>query len=94
MKTMFEILKERLPEGLEIIKTKHRTGASQMEILFKYDGTEQKGWLQTTCAPGYAERNCDFTIAAVMIGIGFDRNDREMIIRWKAIQDKTFHIDE
>lgn len=89
---MLDILKERLPEGLEVIKVKHRTGASQMEILFKYDGTEQKGWLQTTCAPGYAEKNCDFTITGVMIGIGFDRNDREMIVKWKEIQDKVLNM--
>ena len=94
MKTMLDILRERLPEGLEIVKVKHRTGASQMTILFTYDGAERTGYLQTTCAPGWAERNCDFTIASVMIGIGLDREDREMIIRWKDIQDKALHMGE
>lgn len=35
---MVEILKGRLPDGLEIIKVKDRSNRSQAEIIFRYQG--------------------------------------------------------
>jgi hypothetical protein len=72
---MLEILKERLPDGLTIVKVYNRTGNSQLEILFSYGDQELLGYLNKTCAPGHAEKNCDFTICAVMLGIALETHD-------------------
>lgn len=82
---MLEILKGRLPEGLEIKKVKIRSGRA--EITFLYDGTETLGWLRDTCAPGHAENICDFTIAAAMMGIALTRGDFEMAKFWRDKQN-------
>jgi len=83
MKTMLDILKERLPEGLQIIKVKDKASSDQMEIWFSYEGMEGNGWLRKTCAPGYAGRNCDYTIANAMLGFALQRRDLEMAEFWK-----------
>ena len=79
---MLEILKSRLPEGLEIVKVQDRTGASQLKIRFAYKGQESMGHLNKTCAPGEAERNCDFTIHTVMLGFALDRGDLAAAKYW------------
>lgn len=83
MKTMLEILKERLPEGLEIIKVQDRTSSSQIQLLFRYRDIETRGTLQKTCAPGYAEINCDYTICSVMMAIALKAGDRRMAEHWR-----------
>lgn len=77
---MLEILKGRLPEGLEIVKTKNK--GSQTEIKFSYDGVEVVGWLPKTCIPGAAESTCDFTVCAAMISVALDYNNTEMAKFW------------
>lgn len=72
---MIEILRERLPKGLEIKKVYDRTGSSNLKITFSLDGHEHIGWLNKTCAPGNAEKVCDFSICAVMVGIALEQND-------------------
>lgn len=84
--TMLDLLKSRLPEGLEIVKVQDRASASQVKIWFVYDGTEGFTTLQKTCAPGMAEKNCDFSICAAMMGIALDRNDRKMVCEWRDKQ--------
>jgi hypothetical protein len=79
---MLEILKKRLPEGLEVKKVYNRTGHSQMKILFTYGGHEIFGWLNKTCAPGCAEKECDFSICAVMLGIALETHDLASAKHW------------
>lgn len=89
MKTMLDILKERLPEGLEIIKEKGKASASQTEITFRYQGIEEKSWLPKTCAPGCAEKVCDQTIACTMWGFGLKMQDMEMVEHWHSAYLQT-----
>ena len=77
---MLEILKGRLPEGLEIVKAKNK--GSQTEIKFSYEGVEATSWLLKTCAPGAAEAVCDTTIYGVMMNVGFKRGDMAMVKFW------------
>lgn len=79
---MLEIMKKRLPEGLEIVKVYNRTGNSQLKIIFSYNGREQTGWLNKTCTPGHAENVCDFSICTVMMGFALERNDLESAKYW------------
>lgn len=85
---MLEILKNRLPEGLEIVKVYNRTGRSQIKILFSYGGHEIFGYLNKTCAPGHAERDCDFSICTVMLGIALETNDLVSAKHWMEKQQK------
>lgn len=80
MKNMLDILKERLPDGLEIIKVKDR--GNQTQIWFRYQGYETRGELQKTCAPGYAEQNCDYTISNAMMSIALKKGDAQMTKVW------------
>lgn len=79
---MLNVLKERLPEGLEIVKVKNRSGRSQIEILFRYDGVEFTSWLLKTCTPGCENLVCDSVIFAVMAAIALKQNDLEKARHW------------
>lgn len=89
MKTMLDILKERLPEGLEVIKVKDKASASQFELWFAYRGMEEKNWLHKTCAPGYENKLCDQTIASTMMGFALELRDIEMAEYWR---DKMLNV--
>lgn len=83
MKTMLDVLRERLPDGLEIIKVQDKANASQIKMWFRYKGAETVNWVSKTCAPGYATKLCDQTIASTMMGIALDLQDLEMAEQWK-----------
>ena len=85
---MLDILKKRLPEGLEIIKVKDKASASQMQIWFSYKGVEKAGWLYKTCAPGCENKICDQTIASAMLGVALKLKDLSMADYWT---DKLFN---
>lgn len=82
METMIDILRERLPDGLEITKVKDTASASQIKIWFTYKGMEAVNWISKTCAPGCATRLCDKTIASTMLAIALDLKDLEMADYW------------
>lgn len=84
MKTMLDILKERLPEGLEIVKVKDKASASQIQITFSYEGTEEVGWVHKTCAPGCEKKLCDQTIASIMFSFALKQNYLVMADYWKG----------
>lgn len=83
MKTMLDILKERLPEGLEVVKVKDKASASQIQITFSYKGMESVNWIHKTCAPGCENRLCDQTIASTMLGYALDQKDLQMAEFWR-----------
>lgn len=82
MKTMLDMLRERLPEGLEITKIKNRANSSQIQLRFRYQGIETCGTLQKACAPGCAEQNCDFAICSAMMSIALRMGNRSMADCW------------
>lgn len=88
MKTMLDILKERLPEGLEVVKVKDKASASQIQITFRYEGMENVSWLYKTCTPGCENKLCDQTIASTMLGFALKRKDLRMADYWN---DKLLH---
>lgn len=89
---MFEIMKSRMPKGLEVVKVWNRTGSDQMKILFSYGGQECVGWLRKTCAPGFAEKNCDYTIFTTMLSMALERHDLPDAKRWKEKQDGIYRV--
>lgn len=88
MKTMLDILKERLPEGLEVVKVKDKASASQIQITFSYKGLESISWLYKTCAPGCENKLCDQTISSAMLGFALKSRDLQMADYW---QDKMLN---
>ena len=93
MKTMIDILRERLPKGLEIVKVQNKSNNSQYLIHFSYEGIETVGWLYKTCAPGCAEKNCDFVICSTMMSIGLKRKDLDMCDFWMKKQQEAFELE-
>lgn len=87
MKTMLDILKERLPEGLEITKVQDRSNSRQVLVRFSYQGIETVGYLNKTCAPGHAERTCDLVICSTMLSIGLKKRDLNMVQEWADKQN-------
>ena len=81
--TVLEILKKRLPEGLEIAKVIDKANSSQIEIWFSYRGMKTNCWLSKTCAPGHAARLCDKVVATAMLGFAIQLKDIEMADYWK-----------
>lgn len=83
--TMLEIFKERMPEGLTIIKSSKRDDWYKM--LVEYKGTEANISLRATCQPKNENKECDYAIATVMMSIALKRNDLELCKQWKDFQD-------
>ena len=81
---MLEIMKARMPEGLEIKKIQNRANASQIKIWFTYEDIEVVGYLSKTCTPGAAEKVADYTIDSAMMAVGLKRKDLEMAEYWLA----------
>ena len=71
--SMLDILKERLPEGLQIKSFKDRAHRSQVEIVFVCEGVETTGWLHKTCAPGHEHNICDSVINNAMMAIALEK---------------------
>ena len=92
-KTMLDIFKERLPEGLSIVNIQDRTGCNQIKMKMAYKNYQTDGYLQKTCAPGYENFNCDFSISAIMIDIALKSENLEMAKVWlekqKALTSKN-----
>lgn len=85
--TMLDIFKERMPQGMEIVKVKERN--NYYHLLVSYQGTTAEAHLGKAVAPGYAEKNCDFTICATMAGIGFDTGNVAMAKEWLEKQSRV-----
>ena len=79
-----------MPQGMEVVKAKERN--SYYILIVAYEGKETEIHLQKTCAPGNAEKNCDFTICAAMAGIGFDTGNMAMVKEWMEKQRKIFTL--
>lgn len=79
---MFEIMKQRMPEGLNVIKVKDDPHANRMQIWFSYDGLEVTGWLNKTCIPGMETNVCDFTICTAMMNVALLKKDMNMAQVW------------
>ena len=88
--TMLDIMKGRLPEGLEIAAVKERT--SRFEIAFTCKGEQVKGYLPKACQPGYGEKIADFTICAAMMEVGLRTNNMEMAKDWMRKQNEAVEL--
>lgn len=89
---MLEIMKSRMPEGLEIVKVKNKTNASQIQIWFSYDGMECVGWLPKTCTPKMENRVCDRTIFNAMAEFAMGKGDIAGAKEW--LSKGIIHDDE
>lgn len=88
--TMLDIFQERKPDGMIIERVKERGGYYHLEL--SYNGVKQKTTLAKTCVPEQAEKNCDFTICAVMMGIGIDTGNYQMAQEWLKKQETLFTL--
>ena len=77
---MLEILKNRLPEGLEIKKVREKP--SKYEIAFLNGGKEYNGALPKTCAPGCQDRVADHTICIIMCTAEMDKGNIRAAGAW------------
>ena len=85
-RTMLDILKSRLPAGLEIARMKERT--NKYLIWFSYEGLEAYGELVKTCAPGANEGVVDAVICNAMVNVAMQKNDVQTAKHWleKSLQ--------
>ena len=72
-KTMLDVLKDRLFDGLEIVKVKEMN--SRYTITFRFEGDEAKADLPKTCSPGAHNKVADSTIITAMSSIYLNRGD-------------------
>ena len=79
-KTMLDILRERLIDGLTITSVKE-THTKYM-IKFAYEGEEATADLPKSCSPGYHERVADKTVITAMSTIYFNRGDYTKAKEW------------
>ncbi|MBE6954484.1 MAG: hypothetical protein E7449_01055 [Ruminococcaceae bacterium] len=83
MKTLLDILIEKLPDGAEIRNAKETNNRFRFD--FVYDGGVSKGNMSKTCAPGREERYVIQEIAAHMAGIALNKGDRIGAEQWLAV---------
>lgn len=79
-KTMLDILKDRLIDGLEIVKVKELS--SKYVIMFRYEDDEQKAELPKNCAPGMHNAVADNAIITAMSGIYINRGEYKKAKEW------------
>ena len=84
--TMFDVLKSRLPEGLEIVRMKERPG--KYLVWFSLGGVEAYGELAKSCAPGANGSVADAVICNAMANIAIQKNDVQTARLWL---DKLLH---
>lgn len=85
--TMLDVLKERLPEGLEIKATKEKS--SKYEVTFVFDGVEEKAELPKTCAPAYQNETADSTVRTAMSAIYIKKGDYAEAQAWLHEERQT-----
>lgn len=79
-KTMLDILKERLVEGLSIKSVKETN--AKYTIHFEFEGDEAKADLPKSCAPGCHNEVADATIITAMSTIYCNRGDYVQAKQW------------
>ena len=77
---MLNILKERMLDGMEIVKAKEKP--SKYEITFSIKGVEVKTEIPKACTPGMQNRIVDDTIFNAMAQSAFKRGDFEDVGKW------------
>lgn len=80
MKTMLEVLKGRLPDGLAIQEAKEQT--QQYQIQFARDGQTVIKYLPKTCTPGMAENLADTVIWSALAHLALKVGKIEEMGRW------------
>lgn len=82
--TMLEIMKERVPAGVDIINVAEKP--SKYELILFVDGEKVSCWVPKACTPGSAETVVDFAICTTMIGLYLERGDLKNAKKWKDKQ--------
>ena len=77
---MLTVLKERLLDGMEIVKAKEKL--SKYEITFLIKGVEVKTEIPKTCTPGMQNRVVDQSIFGAMAESAFKHGDIEEAGKW------------
>lgn len=80
MKTMLDILKERLPEGLIVISCKEFN--AKYKLKFEYKGNRAIAELPKVCAPGCQNTTVDNTIITAMSTIMINCGDYKAAKEW------------
>lgn len=80
MKTMLDVLKERLIDGLNIISVKEYS--TKYTIEFEYEGGKAKADLQKSCLPNCEKEVADKTIISAISTIYFNRGDFQKAKQW------------
>lgn len=73
MKTMLDIMRERLIEGVQITKAKELP--SKYQIVLSKDGLHYDTTLPKQCSPGMEESLVDRTIYSALASFALQQND-------------------
>lgn len=79
-KTMLDVLKDRLIDGLEIVKVKETN--NKYAITFRFEDNEAKAGLPKSCSPGAHNKVADSTIITVMSNIYIKCGDYTKAKEW------------
>lgn len=77
---MLDVLKDRLIDGLEIVKVKETN--SRYTITFCFDSSEGVADLPKSCAPGAHSAVADYAINTAISSIYFNRGDYAKAKEW------------
>lgn len=79
-KTMLDILKERLPDGLTIATVKETN--SKYNIGFSFEVESAKAELPKSCAHGYHNEVADYTVITAMSNVYMSRGEYTKAKEW------------
>ena len=79
-RTMLDILKERLFDGLAIVSVKETN--TKYTITFEYDESRAKAELPKSCNPNFCNEVADRTICTAMSTIYFNRGEFDKAQEW------------
>lgn len=80
MKTMLEILKENLIDGLKIVSAKETN--TKYKIVFDFEGEQATADLFKTCSPSCEKEHCFNSIKTAMSTIYFNRGNFQKAKEW------------
>lgn len=78
--TMLEIFKSKLPQDVEIVKTKG--GYYKTEVTLRYRKVTHLLMLHKMCVPGDENYLCDIEICNAMMAIAMKKKDNDMFKAW------------
>ena len=93
---VFDFLRSRLPEGLDLVGVKWEAGVCQWQGKFSYCGVEVGVWMPKLWPDDFSIKVCekvyDIAICQAMINVALEMDDNAMAFEWHHRMNEIYGI--